>query len=235
MRKNVIDFKELLEDLAMTGVGKYWLEKAQPKMQEELYFANTNLLYDTNYLEKLYCEKGLTRLTAETLKIGFDTDNHEWKLPIFQYETALKNRLISGFQYYSWDFKNEINKDKKIHVSLSMINEYSEGNTEYVFVAKDNFDCYTFFQYFGLCGDANRIHLVTSVHGVKCLPNLISCLNFNKYRNFLLFLGDENSAVEDEIICSYPMFEKIDLDRRCNSFNEYFLKYIKPGMPTPKY
>ena len=202
-----------------------------PKKQEEfiLYMCkcNDNLLNDEKSLKFLFKKRRITKETVLYTGLGIDKEKRHWVIPTFEYTTDVQLKIL-GFEYRPADLsKNGLNREKDCPTGLAQINCYIPGMEKLVIV-EGYFDGYALFQYLKEQKQDEFYHIVTPSNGVNGLFKQISQIDFRKYKEFELFIDNDNVSkpIAKKIIEFYPQFHNIELKCGCKDFNEHYIKCL---------
>lgn len=186
---------------------------------------NASLLNDSKVLEFLRKKRGITKETVSNTGMGIDKVKRHWTIPTFRYGTS---ELIS-FEYRPPDLsKIGLRREKGTPTGLAEINCYTP-QTEILVIVEGYFDGYVLMQYLTETNQAAQYHIVTPSNGVQGLLKQIKVINFPKYKQFELFIDNDETSrpIAHKIIEQYPMFHNVELNCGCKDFNEHYLKCIK--------
>lgn len=191
------------------------------------YFNNQRLLSTKKALVSLFKKKGINPLTVAKVELGID-DEGVWWFPNYKYSTGERLDLV-GFEFLPANLdESRWYRNKAMPSMLLAVNRYTQKTTSLVLV-KDHIDAYTMWQYLNENSMAPYYQVVMPVNNLKTLTDCIGKIEFDKYKDFYLFLGNSEVArdVTDDIIIRYPEFKNLHKPCSCASFNEYYLKYVK--------
>lgn len=190
-------------------------------------------------ITQLESVRGITFDTAFDVGLGikvtrpdyYGSYGYMWAIPTIQYSTSDDNvaNLIMGFEYRPADFSKEgLERESGCNTGLAMVNSYSE-QTEILIVLEGYLDCYAFYQHLRSLGQEEYYHIATPCNGVNSLIKQIDTVDFEKYKQWVLFLDNDEPGrnVANTIREKYPFFRDYTLNCGCKDFNEHLLKCIR--------
>lgn len=218
---------EIEKSMATQGEDLSTLLCDEPGEPLSTYFNNLRLLDTKKALVSLFKKKGINPLTVAKVELGIDNEGIWW-FPNYKYSTRERLDLV-GFEFLPANLdESRWYRNKAMHSMLLAVNCYTPKTTSLVLV-KDHIDGYTMWQYLNEMMIAPYYQVVMPVNNLKTLSDCIGEIEFDKYKDFYLFLGNSDTArdVTDDIIIRYPEFKKLHKPCSCASFNKYYLKYVR--------
>lgn len=184
--------------------------------------------------------RGITPNTAYDMGIGikihdlnYDSNyGYMWAFPTVQYSTKENDsiaNLLMGYEYRPANFsKSTLEREANCGTGLAMVNEYS-SKTEVLIILEGYLDCYAFYQFLHSKKQDEYYHIVTPSNGVNSLIHQIDEVDFEKYKQHILFLDNDDVGQQASAIIreKYPFFKNYTLPCGCKDFNEHLLKCIR--------
>lgn len=199
---------------------------------------NKDVVENRGIIQQLETSRGITFDVAYELGIGikitrpdyYGSYGYMWAFPTFKYSTTEDHiaNLIMGYEYRPADFsKSKLEREIGCGTGLAMVNSYSK-ETEILIALEGYLDCYAFLQYLYSIRQDKYYHIVTPCNGVNSLIQQIEEVDFEKYKQWILFLDNDEAGrkVVASIREKYPFFRDYTLNCGCKDFNEHLLKCI---------